>query len=50
MFTIIVGGILFIIALYVLFGSKSSEEKSKEKKEASKKNDIKKIVKEKEGN
>ena len=47
MFTIIIGFILFLIALYILFGSKSSEEKSKEKKETSKKNDIKKIVKEK---
>ena len=48
MFTIIIGFILFLIALYILFGSKSSEGKSKEKKETSKKNDIKKIVKEKE--
>ena len=47
MFTIIIGFILFLIALYILFGSKSSEEKSKEKKETSKKNDIKKIIKEK---
>ena len=31
MFTIIVGGILFIFALYYLFGSKSSEDKPKEK-------------------
>ena len=31
MFTIIVGGILFIFALYYLFGSKSSEAKPKEK-------------------
>ena len=48
MFTIIIGFILFLIALYILFGSKSSEGKSKEKKETSKKNDIKKIIKEKE--
>ena len=48
MFTIIVGGILFIIALYVLFGSKSSsEEKPKEKKKSQKK-EIKKIINEKE--
>ena len=48
MFTIIVGGILFIIALYVLFGSKSSsEEKPKEKKKSQKK-ETKKIIKEKE--
>ena len=38
MFTIIVGGILFIFALYYLFGSKSSEDKPKEKeKEKNKK-------------
>ena len=48
MFTIIIGFILFLIALYILFGSKSSEGKSKEKKETSKKNDIKKFEKEKE--
>ena len=48
MFTIIIGFILFLIALYILFGSKSSEGKSKEKKETSKKNDIKKLEKEKE--
>jgi hypothetical protein len=31
MFTIIFGGILFIIALYYLFSANSSEEKPKEK-------------------
>ena len=31
MFTIIIGGILFLIALYYLFGSKSAQDKPKEK-------------------
>ena len=54
MFTIIVGGILFIIALYYLFGSFSSGEKpkekeknKKEKKEVKKNIDMKKKEKEK---
>ena len=50
MFTIIVGGILFIFALYYLFGSKSSEDKPKEKEKNKKQKkdnkNIKQITKE----
>ena len=46
MFTIIFGGILFIIALYYLFSSNSSEEKPKEKYKKTKKEVIKNIKKE----
>jgi len=45
MFTIIVGGILFIIALYYLFGSFSSGEKPKEKEKNKKeKKNVKKNI------
>ena len=50
MFTIIVGGILFIFALYYLFGSKSFEDKPKEKeknkKQKKENKNIKKTTKE----